>query len=210
MNIVEAYIKFNSQLIILISGFSGSGKTLLARNIQRDFKLSFINLNDFYRDDFDKVVDIGDVKVVDWDDPESIDWDKFNMKVNLNKAKGIIISGFGFPKDKIDFKPDFHIRIDMPKPLLLDMRHKYLEENKDNKLNEFKNSETEKLILNKLSYGHFLKIKENSDYTYVYSLYKLNEEESTNLDKIPEITYDNIFEYLIKEIEKNIYKSRKK
>ena len=211
MNIVDAYIKFNSQLIILISGFSGSGKTVLARNIQRDFKLSFLNLNDFYREDYNEMVDLGNnIKVVDWDNPDSIDWNKFNMKVNLNKAKGIVISGFGFPRDKFDFKPDFHIRIDVPKPLLLDLRHKYLEENKDNKLNEFKNTETEKLILNKLSYSHYLKIKENADYTYVYSLYGLSEEESVNLDKITEKTYDVIFDYIIKEIEKNVYKSRKK
>jgi len=211
MNIVDAYIKFNSQLIILISGFSGSGKTVLARNIQRDFKLSFINLNDFYREDFNEIVDLGNnIKVVDWDNPESIDWNKFNMKINLDKAKGIVVSGFGFPKDKIDFKPDFHIRIDVPKPLLLDLRHKYLEENKDNKLNEFKNTDTEKLILNKLSYGHYLKIKENSDYTYVYNLYGLKEEESTKLDEITDKTYDVIFDYVIKEIEKNVYKPRKK
>ena len=132
------------------------------------------------------------------------------MKINLDKAKGIVVSGFGFPKDKIDFKPDFHIRIDVPKPLLLDLRHKYLEENKDNKLNEFKNTDTEKLILNKLSYGHYLKIKENSDYTYVYNLYGLKEEESTKLDEITDKTYDVIFDYVIKEIEKNVYKPRKK
>jgi len=211
MNIVDAYIKFNSQLIILISGFSGSGKTVLARNIQRDFKLSFLNLNDFYREDFNEMVDLGNnIKVIDWDNPDSIDWNKFNMKVNLDKSKGIVISGFGFPRDKIDFKPDFHIRIDVPKPLLLDLRHKYLEENKDNKLNEFKNTETEKLILNKLSYNHYLKIKENSDYTYIYNLYGLSEEESVNLDKITEKTYDVIFDYVIKEIDKNVYKPRKK
>ena len=211
MNIVDAYIKFNSQLIILISGFSGSGKTVLARNIQRDFKLSFLNLNDFYREDYNEMVDLGnDIKVIDWDNPESIDWNKFNMEVNLNKSKGVVVSGFGFPKDKIDFKPDFHIRIDVPKPLLLDLRHKYLEENKDNKLNEFKNTETEKLILNKLSYNHYLKIKENSEYTYTYNLYGLSEEESVNLDKITEKTYDVIFDYVIKEIEKNVYKPRKK
>ena len=55
MNIIEAYIKFNSQLIILISGFSGSGKTLLGRNIQRDFKLQFINLNDYYKENYNNI-----------------------------------------------------------------------------------------------------------------------------------------------------------
>jgi adenylate kinase family enzyme len=207
MNIVEAYIKFNKQLIILISGFSGSGKTLLARNIQRDFKLKFINLNDYYLEDFNDVVDIGnDIKVVDWDNPDAIDWNKFNMDINLNKAKGIVVSGFGFPNDKLDFKFDFHIRIDIPKQLLIDMRHKYLDENKDNKLNEIKDTKTETLILNKLSYNHFKNIKEKSTYTYIYNLYNITETDSGNVEVIPDKTYDNIYDYIIKEIEKNVYK----
>jgi uridine kinase len=204
MNIIEAYIKFNKQLIILISGFSGSGKTLLARKIQRDFKLEFINLNDFYKENFDKVVDLGhDIKVIDWDDPESIDWDKFNEKINSVKDKGVVCSGFGFPIDKVKFEPNFHIRIDIPKAKLIDMRHKYLDENKDNKLNDIKDSRAELLILNKLSYQHHEDIKTKSKYTFKYSLFS---EEDLDLDKIPNKTYDDIFDYLIKEIEKNLYK----
>ena len=103
MNVLEAYIKFNKQLIILLSGFSGSGKTLLARNIQRDFKLEFINLNNYYKEDYNKVVDLGhDIKVIDWDDPDAIDWDKFNEKVNSVKDKGVICCGFGFPLDRLN------------------------------------------------------------------------------------------------------------
>lgn len=49
MNVVEAYIKFRGQLVVLVSGLSGSGKTEIARNIERDFKLKFINLNDYYK-----------------------------------------------------------------------------------------------------------------------------------------------------------------
>jgi uridine kinase len=204
MNIVEAFIKFNAQLIILISGFSGSGKTLLARKIQKDFKLEFVNLNDFYKEDYDKTVDLGhDVKVIDWDDPESIDWDKFNDKINSVKNKGVVCSGFGFPNDKLKFEPNYHIRIDLPKTKLIEMRHKYLEENSDNKLNDIKDTRAELLILNKLSYQHYEKIKANSTYTMKYSLFS---EEDLDLDKIPDKTYDDIFNYLIKEIEKNLYK----
>jgi uridine kinase len=205
MNVVEAYIKFNKQLIILITGFSGSGKTLLARKIQRDFKLEFINLNDYYKENYDKIVDLGhEVKVIDWDDPESIDWDKFNKKIDSIKNKGVVCSGFGFPSDKINFEPNFHIRIDIPKAKLIEMRHKYLDENKDNKLNDIKDSRAELLILNKLSYQHHEEIKTKSKYTYKYSLFN---EEDLDPDKIPDKTYDDIFEYLIKEIQKNLYKS---
>jgi len=206
MNVVEAYIKVNKQLIILISGFSGSGKTLLARNIQRDFKLEFVNLNDFYKEDYNVVVDLGyDTKVVDWDNPDSIDWDKFNDKINSDKSKGIVCVGFGFPTDKLQFEPNFHIRIDMPKQKLLDLRHKYLDENKDNKLNEYKDSKIELLILNKLSYPHHDKIKIKSKYTYKYNLF---DKENLTLDEIPQKMYDDIFDYIIKGIEQNLYKKK--
>lgn len=206
MNVVEAYIKFNSQLVILISGFSGSGKTMLGRNIQRDFKLNFINLNDFYKEDYNEIVDLGhDIKIVDWDNPDAVDWDKFNEKVNEEKKKGIICVGFGFPEDKIKFKPDFHIRLDIPKQKLFEMRHKYLDENKDNKLNEYKDSRIETLIMNKLSYPHHEQIKLKSKYTYKFSLF---DKENLTLDEIPDKMYDDVFDYLIRQIEKNIYKNK--
>ena len=41
MNILEAYIKFNEQLIILISGFQGSGKGKLADQIKSLFNGKF-------------------------------------------------------------------------------------------------------------------------------------------------------------------------
>ena len=39
INIVHKYIKDNAQLIILISGFSGCGKTLFAKSIAKDFDI---------------------------------------------------------------------------------------------------------------------------------------------------------------------------
>ena len=207
MNVVEAYIKYNKQLIILISGFSGSGKTLLARNIQKDFKLEFINMNEFYKENYDNVVDIGsDIKVIDWDNSDAVDWDKFNEKINLDKNKGIVCVGFGFPTDKLKFEPNFHIRIDMPKPKLIELRHKYLDENKDNKLNEYKDSKIELLILNKLSYPHHEEIKFKSKYTYKYSLF---DKENLTLDEIPQNMYDNVFDYLISQIQQYLNKKNR-
>lgn len=197
VNVVEAYIKFNSQLIILISGFSGSGKTLLAKNIEKDFKIEFLNLNDFYKSDYNEIVDLGhDIKVVDWDNQEAIDWDKFNDKVNSIKNKGIVISGFGFPNDKLKFKLDYHIHLKLSKEKLIKNRHEYLEENKDNPLNEIKDTRTEMFILNNLTFKHFMSIKDKSTYTLKIDTTEIS----------PEQTYDQVFDYLIQHIEKNIYK----
>lgn len=196
VNIIEQYINKNKQLIILISGFSGSGKTLLAKNIERDFKLKFINLNNFYKKDYNEVVELQDnVKVIDWDNPDAIDWDKFNKKINDIKNDGVVISGFCFPDDKLDFKFDYHIYLKISKEKLIKNRHEFLEENIDNPLNEIKNTDIELLILNKLTYKHYLEIKDKSTYSFGT--------DTTN--QSPDETYDEIFNYLIKHIDKNVY-----
>lgn len=197
VNVVEAYINFNSQLIILISGFSGSGKTLLAKNIQKDFKIEFLNLNNFYKNDYNDIVDIGhDIKVVDWDNPDAVDWDKLNDKVNSIKNKGVVLCGFGFPNDKLKFKLDFHIHLRISKEKLIKNRHEYLDENKDNPLNDIKDTRTEMYILNNLTFKHFMNIKDKSTYTQ-----KIDTSEQT-----PDQTYDQTFDYLIQNIEKNVYR----
>mgnify|MGYP003344236893 CR=1 FL=1 len=44
--VVEAYIDKYKQLIILLSGFSGSGKTVLGKSLSKDFKIDFVNLTE--------------------------------------------------------------------------------------------------------------------------------------------------------------------
>ncbi len=195
VNIVEKYIQNNGKLIILISGFSGSGKTLLAKNIERDFKLNFLNLNDFYKKDYVNIVTLHDnVRVNDWDNPESIDWDLFNSKVN--ELKNVVVSGFCFPNDLIKFKFDFHIYLRISKQKLIENRQKFKEENTDNPWNEISDPKTELLILNNLSYKHYMNIKEKSTYTFNIDV----------TEKTPDTTYDEIFNHIISKIEKNVYK----
>ncbi len=195
VNIVEKYIQNNGKLIILISGFSGSGKTLLAKNIERDFKLNFLNLNDFYKKDYVNIVTLHDnVRVNDWDNPDSIDWDLFNSKVN--ELKNVVVSGFCFPNDLIKFKFDFHIYLRISKQKLIENRQKFKEENTDNPWNEISDPKTELLILNNLSYKHYMNIKEKSTYTFNIDV----------TEKTPDTTYDEIFNHIISKIEKNVYK----
>jgi adenylate kinase family enzyme len=196
MNIVEAYIKKKGQLIILISGFSGSGKTTLAREIERDFKIKFVNLNDFFKESYNEVIDLGhDIKVVDWDNPNAINWDKFNETIDKEKASGIVVSGFAFPADKLKFEYDFHINVYIKKDKLIEKRQKYLDENKDNPLNEINDEKTQLFIINNLTFKHFLASKDKNAYVI----------DSSELT--PDHIYDKIFEYIKVGIEKYLYRN---
>jgi len=194
MNIVEAYIKKFGQLIILVSGFSGSGKTTLAREIERDFKIKFVNLNDFFKEGYNDVVNLGhDIKVIDWDNPNAINWEKFNETIEKEKQSGIVVSGFSFPADRLKFKYNFHINVYIKKDKLIEKRQKYLEENKDNPLNEISDERTQLMIINNLTFKHFLATKDKNAYVI----------DSSELT--PDEIYDKIFEYIIKGIEKVVY-----
>ena len=194
-NVIETYIEKQSQLIILISGFSGSGKTVLGKSLSKDFKIDFLNLNDYMVDEFDKTIDLGDIKVVDWDSPDAVDWNKFNVDVNIKKNKGVIVSGFAFPIDKLDFKTDFHIHLKISKDDLLHNRREYIAENEDSRLKEL-GDDLEKRILNKVSYPHYLESLKTS---------KIDKFIVVESGKLKEV-YDQLFDYVIKEVEKVIYR----
>jgi cytidylate kinase len=195
INIVQKYIKDNSQLIILISGFSGCGKTLFAKSIAKDFDIKFINLNDFLLlETYTKTVQVGDKNIIDWEDPEATNWEELNSKINSIKSKGVVISGFMFPTDLLKFKPNFHIHIKISKDNLIKLRQTYLELKEDSKLNEI-DEEMQRRILNKISFEHNLKGLEKSKPTKFIQM---------ELDG--QLVYDEIFSYLIESIEKDVYR----
>lgn len=166
MNVVEAYIKYKKQLIILISGMSGTDKTQYAKYIERDFKIQRINLQKYYKKDYNKIVEIEGKKIVDWDDIASIDWDSFNADIEKSAKKGVIVSGFAFPNSVLTFVPDFHLHIKINKKTLIEKRHKFLEKNKNEskfkEQYELMNTPLELTIINKISYPHYLKYIEES------------------------------------------------
>lgn len=190
-NIVEAYIEFNGQLIILISGLSGSGKTALGENISRDFKLKKIDTKKFYNVDFDEKVKLpNDVSVVNYDTDSAIDWDKMNGKINEMKKDGVIVIGQVFPTDKLNFKADYHIHLKITKQELKKKRLEYIEKHPDKGFNP----ETEALRVNAVTYPYYLDALKRM---------KMNKFIDVT-DMSDDVIYDIIFDEVIKYIKDNM------
>uniref|UniRef100_A0A6C0EC07 Phosphoribulokinase/uridine kinase domain-containing protein n=1 Tax=viral metagenome TaxID=1070528 RepID=A0A6C0EC07_9ZZZZ len=193
MNVVEAYIKFRGQLVVLVSGLSGSGKTEIARNIERDFKLKFINLNDYYKKDYGKIVEINDQKIIDWDSADAIDWVKFNDDISQYKKDGLVACGFIFPTEFLKFDTDIHFHVKIGKTNLLEKRHQYLEKKKDEEkvLYELKENDIELLILNKITLPHYYHYLERS------KIMKFLNANENSIEKL----YDDVFDYIIQFVQ---------
>jgi len=177
MNIVEAYIKFNKGLTVLISGLSGSGKTKLMQEIERDFKIKGINIEKFCVKKNDITVALPNgVTVTDWDHIDSYDWENINKTIDENKSKGIVVCGPYFPTDKLNFQPDFHINIKISKQQLVQRRHDYIKNNpeKCKNLVQFLDTPTETLIINKITFPHFLEYSEKSKIDKYINAHELN------------------------------------
>jgi hypothetical protein len=190
MTVVEAYIKFNKQLVILISGLSGCHKNKVAKKIAELFKIKHINLRDFLKEDYDKKVELSNgVKVTDWDNIEAYNWVNFNAKVEELKTEGIIVSGTAFPSNKLDFTVDNHINIKISKRKYISSRHKFLTENQDTnrELFELIDTPTELLIINKIIYPNYLEyVKESTINKFING----NDIDSTEI-------FNMTFDYLI-------------
>jgi uridine kinase len=196
MNIIEKYIENKKRLIILISGFSGSGKTVIGKSLAKDLKLEFINLNDYYIKDYKETKKVGNYDIVTWDSPEAIDWDKFNNIVDEKMNSGLVISGFAFPESKLKFNVDFHIHLKISKDDLIKNRADYNSEKIDSKLEDIKDltPEIEKRILNSISFPIYIELLSKSKFTKIINIEygKLKDE------------YNNIFDYIIDSIKKLI------
>lgn len=190
MNLSDEYIVRKKGLIILLSGLSGSNRTVLAKEIERDFKLKLINLESYCRKENTKQFEINsDITVTDWEHIDVYDWDKFNENVNSQKEKGVIIYGDYFPTFKLNFEPDFHIHIKVSKEKLIEKRKEYIENNPEEcaEMLEFVKTGKLELIINKMTYPYYLEYRDKS-----------NIGKFVNADKnTPDEMYDQIFDYII-------------
>lgn len=181
MNVVEAYISFNTQLIIIISGLTGCGKTVIAKRIAKSFKINYIDQNKYIIKDFkNPVISPTGEEVNNFYTDDSIDWSKFNDDVNAKKHTGIIINALS--TTNINFKPDIHIHLSLSKQKCIENRHNYLTKNKDKYKQEFENmdSQLEKWKFNKLMYTYYLDTRKNMDIDKMINITELDENESYN------------------------------
>lgn len=203
--IVEAFTEKNNGLIIVISGLSGSGKTKLGKEIATLFKCEFLNTAKFCKKDYDNKISFKlpssdkTYEFTNWDSDDIIDWDKLNNEVKDIKTKGVIISGISFPKDKITFKPDFHIHIKLNKQNLLKKRQQFVEDHKDDckEFDTIKDSDVELYLMNHYTYPYYLTITQNS---IINKFINANETIELSNDDYYEKIVDECFNYLINSI----------
>jgi uridine kinase len=191
MNLVEEYILRNGEIIILISGLSGSKRSLLAKEIERDFKvLKLISLDDYCNENNVPIIELFGQKVRDWDNIIVYDWEKFNNDINNNKKSGVVAFGDTFPKDKLKFDTKFHIHITITKEKLIEKRHEFIEQNPEKCKDMVFFLDKLNALINKTTFSHYITNRKDSK----ISLW-LNSDEDT-LDKM----YDKTFDYIINEM----------
>lgn len=204
MNIVEAYIKFNDQLIIIVSGLSGSGKNKLAKNISKDFKLLLINIDYYCNKKYDEKIKLPDgTEVINYNSYEIYDWDKINNEMDKNKSKGIIVVGDVFPHNKInkENKIDYHIHIKLSKENLIKKRLEYIKENNETcaKIGRNIDPKNEEFIFNEYTFPYYKNELNNEIITkYINANNYINDTPDIYDEKI----YNEAFNYLINQIQK--------
>ena len=201
--ILDVYLERFKQLIIVVSGMSGSNKSEIADEISKSLKCKHINQNNFINADFKETVEINEKKINIWDSDDAIDWIQFNDKIKetLNDNKILIVSGTSFNKDKIDFKIDYHIHLKLSKQILLEKRHDFIERHSKEPQYENMNNidkETEKIIFNKYTFPYYLKTTENAI---------INKFLNINEIQIDEIVRE-VFKCIITFVENKIYYKR--
>jgi uridine kinase len=209
MNIVEAYIKFNKELIILLSGLSGSGKSSVASMVSDDFKIKKIDIESYCIKDNDKTVMLTDengnkLEVTDWDHIDAYDWNKINEEVNKHKENGVIVCGPYFPTTVLKFKPSFHIDIKLSKQILIEKRHKYIKEHLKECpfFEKIYDTPFERIMINKITYSHYVEYRQLSKINHMIDV--------NDISKTPEDIYDNVFDFLIEKIQEYINESNKR
>ena len=205
INIVEAYIKFKGQLVILISGISGTGKKELANHLSRVLKIGYINTLKFYKKDYNTKIKLpSGEEVINWDSDDAVDWKELHKEIDSQKSKGVVVSGEAFQKKNMTVPIDFHLHIKKKKQDIIQHRKDFLEKHKNEPefQKEYKFMQDSSWIwkFNQITYPYYLKSVENS----VINKF-LNSSEMTN-DKI----YDEAFDYLMNSISKYLYKDMKR
>lgn len=165
----DSYIKKYEQLIIIITGLSGTNKIHLGQYLSEKLNIDYINHIPF----IDKKENINSDKY--------IKWDKFNKKINKLKSHGLIITSPVFPTDLINFKVDVHINLYISKTQL-----------KENVKSDLK-PELEKDNLKYINqlYSYYIDTSKRSKFDIVYDIKDNIDLESELLNYICKCLYNN-------------------
>lgn len=191
MNLVEAYIKYNDNLVIFISGMSGCGKTSISKKLSTLYNINLIEQFNYYKDNYDTKVTLpDDSEHINYNSDDAFNWDKLNR--DIKKNKGIIVVGNALLDDKITTKPDYHIHLSMSKQECMEKRRIHLEKNKDKYPIEYKiiNTPAEKLKMNKLIFPYYLDAKKRSKIDKYINIADMSDNE----------IYNSVFDILESEV----------
>lgn len=179
----------------MVSGMSGCGKKKYAKQLALDLgNLHLVDQSKFYKKDYDvRTLLKNGVEVQNISSYDAFDWSAFNKEVNKHKSEGVVVVGSALITDKLDFKPDFHIHLNIPKDVCAKRRDEYLEHNKDKYPEEHKHiGETTKLKINQVIYPFYLQTHKDSKYDLFLKTEELTDDE----------IYDKMFDETIKQIQK--------
>jgi hypothetical protein len=200
MNLIEAYLKYFNQLVILLIGYPCTNKSAYANDLSIDASLNVLNLNNYLiKDKFVEKTIITDssnnkeTKFKIYEHSDNIDWTKFNSDVNNLKSSGVIIHANLMDKDKLDFNIDFSFYFYSP--------IKYCKDNvsQNNLLN------LEKKDINNYFEHVFIPFYSNYDQNIkniftIFKFFKITE--TSNNEDI----YNTLFDSLMTNINNNINK----
>jgi hypothetical protein len=196
-NIIGAFLKYNRQLVIFISGLSGTNKSKISQNLSKELDINYLNTRDFIdKDKFEEVELPNGDKVKIW---KEYKWDDLIKDINKEKEKGVIVSGEYFPKDKFsDIKVDLHLHIKLNKQNIINKRLEYIHsQNEENKKN-FYSDNTESLIINQIIYPEYLESFQKSQinrFINANEYYELKENEYN--EKVTDRLFDEIIKYIV-------------
>ncbi len=130
MNIVDAYIKYNKQLLILISGLSGTSKSKVGKLISDKFKIKFIDTRRFMTEP--ETIETHGRKIKSW--IKSYDYEEIKNEIRKHVQNGVVVCGEYFAEETMkDLNVDFHIHIKLSKQNLIKQRTKFIETNYNKK-----------------------------------------------------------------------------
>jgi len=200
MNLIEAYLKYFNQLIILLIGYPCTNKSSYAKDLCIDSSLNIINLNDYLIKDkyIEKVfTDVSnnnkEIKFKIYEDSQNIDWLKFNDDINNLKSSGVVIHCNFMDKDKINFDIDLAFYFYTPIKYCKDII------SNNNLLN------LEKKDINHYFEFVFIPFYSNYDQNIkniftIYKFFKINE--TSNNDDI----YNTLFDVIMNNLQSKINK----